>query len=326
MKNGERTETAADHARSVLRQEAAALAELADALDAAALDAAVDLVIRASPYLIVTGVGKSGHIGAKIASSFASTGTPSFFLHPADASHGDLGMIAPGSVLLAISNSGESRELRDTLVYAERRGAPIIAITGAPTSTLGRAAAATLILPKVAEACPNGLAPTTSTTNTLALGDALMVAVMARRGFTAEEFGERHPGGRLGLSLQRMRDWMLGRALAAPTTTLDASAVDIAQAITAGGVGCVGVVDKDGRLAGMATDGDLRRAMTPGVFDKTAADIMTAAPFTVPTDMRLSSVVSAFTSRSISNAFVVDDDGRPLGVVHIKDLMTDGYV
>ncbi len=286
---------------------------------------AIDLILESKNYLIVVGVGKSGHIGQKIAASFASTGTPSFFMHPTEASHGDLGMVTPDSIILAISNSGESRELRDVLLYARRNNVPIIGITRKSDSALGRNSAVILRLPDAPEACPNGLAPTTSTTNTLALGDALVVATMTARGFSSEDFGRRHPGGKIGLQLQTLDDWLHAHpntATAIPTTaTMDT----VITAITQGGTGCVAVIDKQGMMKGIITDGDLRRAIEPGMFDKVAKDIMTQSPISLTRNMRISEVILLFSKKRISNAFI-QEFGKPIGLIHMKNLLQEGYL
>jgi arabinose-5-phosphate isomerase len=290
-------------------------------------EAAVETVLGLSGHVVITGIGKSGHIGAKIAATLASTGQPSFFLHPSEASHGDLGMLTRECGLLAISNSGESREMRDVLVFARREGVPIIAITRDPQSTLGRAADVVLQLPDAPEACPNGLAPTTSTTLTLALGDALAMAVMARRGFGREDFGLRHPGGKLGLRLQRVSDYLSGQPpVPLPLVAEVLDARSLLWAVSEGRRGCVGVVDAEGRLVGMVTDGDLRRALDERFFDKTASEVMTRAPLTLRTDMRMSEVIEIFSSRRISNAFVVAEGGAPVGIIDFKDLAAQGYL
>jgi len=284
---------------------------------------AVDLLVRAKGYCIVTGVGKSGHIGGKIAATFASTGTPAFFVHPTEASHGDLGMLAGAGSLLAISNSGDSREMRDILAYARRRGLPVIGVTKRRRSLLGGMSDILLKLPDVEEACPNGLAPTTSTTATLALGDALAVAAMAARGFSREDFGSVHPGGKLGLQLQHVSDWLIDQP-PPPTAAPNFSAADLVHAVADGGMGCVGVVEGD-VLVGCVTDGDLRRAMTPDFFGKRAEDVMSRTPTTVTPDMRMADAIAIMTDRRISNLFVVDGD-RLLGVIHMKDLLKAGYL
>jgi arabinose-5-phosphate isomerase len=316
--------------QDTLRIERAGLDALMAALDgplAAPFEAAVETVLALTGHLVITGIGKSGHIGAKIAATLASTGQPSFFLHPSEASHGDLGMLTPACGLLAISNSGESREMRDVLVFARREGVPIIAITRDPLSTLGRAATVILRLPDAPEACPNGLAPTTSTTLTLALGDALSMAVMARRGFGREDFGLRHPGGKLGLRLQRVNDYLNSQPKAAlPLVREELDARSLLWAVSEGRRGCVGVTDPAGRLVGMVTDGDLRRALDERFFDKTAAEVMARSPLTLRDDMRMSEVIDVFSSRRISNAFVVDEGGAPIGIVDFKDLTAQGYL
>ena len=315
----------ADFARNVVRQERDGLSSLMESIDSSSISQAVEIILKSEGYLIIAGVGKSGHIGQKIAASFASTGTPAFFMHPTEASHGDLGMIAKGSTLLALSNSGESRELVDVLNYAKKEQVKVIAITSRPDSTLAKSATITLLLPQVAEACPNGLAPTTSTTNTLAMGDALVVSVMQKRGFTSEDFGRRHPGGKLGLRLQSVSDWMERTEAGNPLIHQNADMAETVLAITEGGLGCVGIIDDNEVLIGIVTDGDLRRSMGPNLFDMSATDIMTPSPFTVNLKQRMGNVVDEFTARRIGNAFVVKD-GKPLALVDLKSLLAAGYV
>lgn len=315
----------AEFARNVVRQERDALSSLLESIDTNSISQAVEIIMKSEGYLIVAGVGKSGHVGQKLAASFASTGTPAFFMHPTEASHGDLGMIAKGSTLLALSNSGESRELVDVLDYAKKEMVKVIALTSHPDSTLAKAATVTLLLPQVAEACPNGLAPTTSTTNTLAMGDALVVSVMQKRGFTTEDFGRRHPGGKLGLRLQTVKDWMERTKAGNPLIDQNADMAETVLAITEGGLGCVGITDESGGLIGIVTDGDLRRAMGPNLFNMSATDIMTPGPFTVSMEQRMGTVVDEFTARRIGNAFVVKD-GKPLALVDLKSLLAAGYV
>jgi arabinose-5-phosphate isomerase len=308
----------------VLRGESAAIEEVISLLDSD-FSNAVDLIVQSTRHLIVVGVGKSGLIGQKIAASFASTGTPAFFVHPTEASHGDLGMLAPGCVILAISNSGESRELRDVLSFARRTDLPVIGITRSPRSTLGRFSRVVLTLPPSPEVCINGMAPTTSTTNTLALGDALVVATMAERKFTREDFAYRHPGGKLGLQLQTLADWLSLHPEDTPTITADRDMAELVAAISDGRNGCVAVVDEDGRMQGMVTDGDLRRAMDETFMQKRVRDVMVPAPIVLHDAMLMSEVVKLLAGKRISNAFVVRD-GVPIGVVHIKTLLVDGYV
>ena len=312
-----------DIARNVIRIEREALEQLEQTLDEN-LARAADMIMATDRHVIIAGVGKSGHIGQKIAASFASTGTPSFFLHPTEASHGDLGMIVPGSVVIAISYSGESRELVDLLRYCRGNDVPVIGMTRAPDSTLGRSANVLLTLPTVAEACPNGLAPTSSTTMALALGDALTIVLMARRGFSREEFGFRHPGGKLGRSLQTAADYLADHTDHLPTVNDAARVEDVILAIAEGRKGCVAVLDSHGRMVGMITDGDLRRAMLSGNLVN-AAGIMTTSPRTISPDERMSAVIKRLTEHRISNAFVVEDE-RPIGLVDMKDLLAEGYV
>jgi len=311
------------HALDVIKTEVSGLEALAKGLDDT-FTVAVNTILSAQNYLIVVGVGKSGHIGQKIAASFASTGTPSFFMHPTEASHGDLGMVTKGSVILAISNSGESRELRDVLQYAQRHNIPVISITKNPRSTLAQFSATTLRLPDAPEACPNGIAPTTSTTNTLALGDALVVATMIERGFTLEDFGARHPGGKIGMGLQTVEEWLAIHPKNIPMVSIDSPMSETVSVISKGAQGCAAVIDGE-TMAGIITDGDLRRAMDNYFFKKSAKDVMTPSPLTLTKSMRISQVIETFTEKRISNAFVVDE-GRLLGVIDMKSLLQEGYL
>jgi arabinose-5-phosphate isomerase len=240
-------------------------------------------------------------------------------------SHGDLGMLRHDTTLLALSNSGESRELRDPLIFCQRNDIPVIGMTQRASSFLARMSAVSLIMPSVAEACPNGLAPTTSTLMTLALGDALAMVLMERRGFSATDFGMHHPGGSLGMSLQSVREWMGDNHAPPPTVPLDAAFAEIVAAITAGRKGSVAVLEADGTLAGMITDGDVRRAFSSDVSGITAANIMSRQPITVGPDQRMSDVVDLLTANKISNLFVVENQ-RPVAIVHIAELMQAGYV
>ncbi len=314
-----------DAAKAVINAEAAALNALSDHLDGAAFSTAVDMLLRCQSHCVVLGVGKSGHIGRKIAATFASTGTPSFFVHPAEASHGDLGMITLGSVVLAISNSGESRELVDALRFCQKRDVPIIAMTCRPESTLGKAANVLLSMPAIPEACPNGLVPTTSMAMTLALGDALCLGVMQKRGFSAGDFGDRHPGGKLGLQLQKVSDWLQNHDTPPPIVALGAPAQEVLSAISKGRMGCAAIVDEGGKLAGMITDGDLRRALSDNFFEKTAQKMMTRNPFTAALDDRMSDIIAELTHKRIANVFVLKD-GKPIAAMHLKDLLEEGYL
>ena len=311
-------------AREVLAIERDALGELSSSLGES-FKTAIDTILEHPGYVIVAGVGKSGHIGQKIAASLASTGTPAFFLHPTEASHGDLGMVVPGSVVLAISYSGESSELIDLLRYCRGAEIPVIGMTRSETSRLGRGSDVLLKLPAFQEACPNGLAPTSSTTMTLALGDALAVALMARRGFSREDFGSRHPGGKLGKSLHTVADFLADRDDTVPLVDAGAGFESVVQAIAEGRQGCVGVVDGAGKYVGIITDGDLRRAMAPYAPRERADQMMTPGGTTFLAHEKIALVIDTMTRLRISNGFVLED-ARPIGMVHIKDLLAEGYL
>ncbi len=313
-----------DRARDVVRLNIEALQALERTIDAT-VARACDVILSRPGYVVVTGMGKSGHIGGKIAATLASTGTNAFFVHPAEMSHGDLGMLRHDTTMLAISNSGESRELRDPLLFCQRNDIPVIGMTQRGSSFLARMSAVALVMPSVAEACPNGLAPTTSTLMTLALGDALAMVLMDRRGFSAEAFGMHHPGGALGMSLQSVREWMGDNHAPPPTVPTDASFAEVVARITEGRKGAVAVLDPDGSLAGIITDGDVRRAFAEDMTGVAAADIMSRTPITVSPDQRMSDVVDLLTANKISNLFVIQAD-RPVAIVHIAELMQAGYV
>ncbi len=311
-------------ARAVLRTEAAGLHALASGLDSN-FHRAVDLLAGATGRVVVSGMGKSGHVARKIAATLASTGTPALFVHPAEASHGDLGMIVPGDAVLGLSNSGETVELADLVAHSRRFALPLVAITARANSALALAADVALTLPDAAEACPMGLAPTTSTTMQMALGDALAVALLTRRGFTEADFHQFHPGGRLGTRLRRVRDVMHTGddvPLALPDTVMDRALL----LITEKRFGCLGVVDPTGRLTGIVTDGDLRRAMGPDLLSRRVADIMTRSPRTIAPDALAVEALHVMNAveRPITTLFVVDQDGRPLGILHIHDLLRAG--
>lgn len=313
-----------DVARRVLATEAAGLRALSAALDDGFLRA-VELIAAAAGRVVVSGMGKSGHVGRKIAATLASTGTPALFVHPAEASHGDLGMIVPGDLVLALSNSGETAELADLVAHARRFGLPLIAITARARSTLAQAADIALLLPAAIEACPMGLAPTTSTTMQMALGDALAVALLTRRGFTPADYRMFHPGGRLGARLRRVREVMHeGDAL--PLADPDAPMDRALLLMTEKRFGCLGVIDASGRLIGIVTDGDLRRAMGPELLARRARDVMTRSPQTIGPDAFAAEALHAMNMRArpITALFVVDDAGRPVGILHIHDLLRAG--
>ncbi|GAN76284.1 KpsF/GutQ family sugar-phosphate isomerase [Acidisphaera rubrifaciens] len=311
-------------ARRVLQTEARALASLGAALDGR-FGRAIDLLAAVSGRVVVSGIGKSGHVGRKIAATLASTGTPAQFVHPAEASHGDLGMIVPGDAVLALSNSGETAELSDLVTHARRFGLPLIAVTGRAASTLAQAADVALVLPPADEACPMGLAPTTSTTMQLALGDAIAVALLTRRGFTADDFRQFHPAGRLGARLRRVRDLMhTGEAL--PLAPLDLPMDAAILRITEKRFGCLGVVDQAGGLAGIITDGDLRRAMGPDLLGRRAGEVMNRAPRTIGPDALAADALRVMNApaRPITTLFVTDATGRPVGILHVHDLLRAG--
>jgi arabinose-5-phosphate isomerase len=313
-----------DVARKVLATEAAGLRALADALDGS-FARAVDLLVGATGRVVVSGMGKSGHVARKVAATFASTGTPALFVHPAEASHGDLGMVVTGDAILALSNSGETAELADLIAHSRRFGLPLVGITARAESALAQAADVALILPPSREACPMGLAPTTSTTMQLALGDALAVALLTRRGFDAADFRQFHPGGKLGARLRRVRELMhTGDALplAPPDTPMDAALL----LMTAKRFGCLGVVAADGRLAGIITDGDLRRHMGPDLLGRRVDAVMTAGPRTTGPDVLAAEALHEMTGRErpITALFVVDSARRPVGILHIHDLLRAG--
>ncbi|HEY8564178.1 MAG TPA: KpsF/GutQ family sugar-phosphate isomerase [Beijerinckiaceae bacterium] len=300
---------------------AALIAALRNGLEAP-FRAAVERLGAVQGRVIVTGMGKSGHVGRKIAATLASTGTPAYYVHPAEASHGDLGMIRPDDAILALSWSGETTELADLIAYAKRFRIVLVAITANEGSTLGRQADVCLALPKAPEACPNGLAPTTSTTMQLALGDALAVALLETRGFSALDFGVYHPGGKLGAQLKLVRDVMhTGERL--PLVPVGASMSEAIAAISAKGFGSVIVVEPDGRLAGIVTDGDLRRHLRPDLPTLPVETVMTRAPRTIGPDALLAKALEIQETAKIT-ALVVVEDERPVGLVHYLDLLRAG--
>jgi arabinose-5-phosphate isomerase len=300
---------------------AALAAAMCDGLGAAFV-AAVDTIRTARGRVIVTGMGKSGHVGRKIAATLASTGTPAFFVHAADASHGDLGMITSDDVMLALSWSGETDELKDLITYSRRFRIKLIAVTVNVESTLGKAADIVLALPQSREACPHNLAPTTSSLMQLALGDALAIALLESRGFTAIDFGVFHPRGRLGAVLKFVRDVMHPDA-AVPRIKRGALMADAIVEMSAKGFGCVAVTGADGRLAGVITDGDLRRHMRDDLLQARVDEVMTASPKTVRPDQLASEALALLNAAKIT-ALIVVDAGVPVGIVHFHDLLRAG--
>ncbi|MGC9418404.1 MAG: KpsF/GutQ family sugar-phosphate isomerase [Rhodovulum sp.] len=307
--------------RRVLTREADALSMLADGLDDS-FARAVELILGASGRVIVSGMGKSGHVARKIAATFASTGTPAHFVHPAEASHGDLGMLAKGDVCLVLSNSGETPELADIIAHTRRFSIPLIGVAGRAESTLLRQSDVALLLPAAEEACPMGLAPTTSTTMTLALGDALAVALMEHRHFTPENFRAFHPGGKLGARLSKVADLMHAGG-EVPLVAVGTPMADALLTMSRKSFGVVGVTDAEGRLAGIVTDGDLRRHMD-GLLERRVDEVMTVDPLTIGPGDLAEKALGVMNGRKITCLFVVGADGRPQGILHIHDCLRAG--
>lgn len=310
-------------ARQVLLTEADALRQLSDALPDDFVEA-VELVLDVRGRVIVSGMGKSGHVGRKIAATLASTGTPAQFVHPAEASHGDLGMVTEDDICVLISNSGETAELGDLIAHARRFSIPVIGLCGRQDSTLMRAADLRLLLPSAPEACVIGMAPTTSTTMTIALGDALAVAVMEQRGFRPDHFQNFHPGGRLGARLARVGQLMRD-AEALPLVAPEAPMSEALIVMTQKGFGVAGLIDDDGRLIGIITDGDLRRHMD-GLMSRQARDVATPKPITAPPDLLAAEAVAVMNQRKVHMLFVVDEACIPVGILHIHDCLRAGLL
>lgn len=320
----ERSASIASALRTVATEQAG-MAALAVALDNGLSDAfarAVELISPIGGRVIVTGVGKSGHIGAKIAATLASTGTPAFFVHPAEANHGDLGMIARDDVIVAMSWSGESAELKSIVAYSRRFSIPLIAVTSGETSALAREADVVLLLPRVPEACPHGLAPTTSTLLQLVIGDALAVALLEAREFTPDQFRTFHPGGQLGASLMKVRE-IMHRGESMPLATLGGALKDAVVTLSRKRFGCVCIVDGEGRLAGIITDGDLARNLDKNLGSLVVDDIMTRTPKTIDPDTLAGEAIALLDEKRISALVVVEND-RPVGIVHFHDLLKIG--
>jgi arabinose-5-phosphate isomerase len=309
--------------RRVLRIEAEALEALAAALDER-FEECVERLARTRGRVVVTGMGKSGHVARKIAATFASTGTPSLYVHPAEASHGDLGMITSDDVVLALSNSGETPELADIVAHSRRFAIPLLAIVGRIASSLAETADLVLTLPQRPEACPMGLAPTTSSTAMLALGDALAVALLERRGFSTQDFGMLHPGGKLGRRLVRV-DQLMHAGADLPLVGLETRMAEVMLEMTAKRLGCVGVLNGRGALVGIITDGDLRRHMIPDLLERQAAEIMTPGPKTIRPQALAAEAVAMMNQaeRPFTVIFVVENR-RPVGALHLHDCLRAG--
>lgn len=310
--------------RNVFLAESEALRLQAEKIDET-FAKAVHTILACEGRVIVTGMGKSGHIARKIAATMASTGTPSYFVHPGEASHGDLGMVMPEDVVIAISNGGESQELSDIVQYARRFAIPLIAITSREQSSLAQAADVVLLLPRQPEVGALGLAPTTSTTMTLALGDALAVAVLEHKGFTAEDFRDFHPGGKLGRNLIRAAD-LMHKGEEVPLASPSDRMTRVVETMSEKGFGCAGIVDENGKLIGIITDGDLRRHMEDGLSGKTAADVMTKNPMALPPKTLAVEALQVLNEKKRTQLFLVGDDGKPVGLLHIHDLLRAGIM
>jgi arabinose-5-phosphate isomerase len=313
-------------ARRALETESQGMADLIAALNGKlgeAIADAVEMIALAKGRVIVSGMGKSGHVGRKIASTLASTGTPAMFVHPAEASHGDLGMITTQDVVLMISNSGESAELRAILNYTQRFAVPLIAMTAHAESTLGQTADIVLLLPTSSEACPNGLAPTTSTLLQLALGDALAISLLEDKGFTAKNFQDFHPGGKLGAQLLHVSE-IMRKGDALPLSLPGAKMSKALVVMTEKACGCLGVTDENGKLIGIVTDGDLRRKMSSGLLNQDVRDVMTHAPKSIGPNTLTSEALEVLNAANITCIFVIDAASKPIGLVHIHDLLRIG--
>ena len=309
-----------DTARRVIATEALGLSALSDSLGDS-FDRAIETILAARGRVVVSGMGKSGHIGRKIAATFASTGTPSQFVHPAEASHGDLGMVAEGDAVIVISNSGETPEIADIVAHTRRFNIPLIGMASREGSTLIRQCDVALLLPAAPEACGKGIVPTTSTTMMLALGDALAVALMEHRRFTPEHFRTFHPGGKLGARLSKVADLMHAEM---PLVPADTPMTEALLTMSQMGYGVTGVTGADGQLVGIITDGDLRRHMD-GLLDHRAADVMTANPRTIRADQLAEAALAEMQSRKITCLFAVED-GVPQGILNIHDCLRAGMV
>ncbi len=311
---------AIETARRVLDLEARGIQQLSAELNGSFVEA-LNILAGVTGRVIISGMGKSGHIAKKIAATLASTGTPAYCVHPGEASHGDLGMITRSDAVLAMSNSGNTSELSDLITYTRRFGIPLIAMTSRKDSALAEAADVALILPSLPEACPHGLAPTTSTTMSLALGDALAIALMEQKNFQPQDFKIFHPGGALGNQLLKVSDIMHGEEL--PLCAGNTSMTETILIMTKRSFGCIGVTDHDGKLAGIITDGDLRRHMDTDLLSMTAKNVMTPAPRTIRSSALAAEALGQMNERSITSLFVTEDE-MPVGIIHIHDCLRAG--
>lgn len=328
LKNHAAKKTSLEIAKQVLQTEANALHAFADILDER-FEEIIDLMSNIEGRIIVTGMGKSGHIARKIAATMASTGTPAFFVHPGEASHGDMGMIVRGDVVLAFSNSGESKELNDLIEYTRRFAIPLVGVTAVHTSTLSVRSDIAVIFPEFLEACPNQLAPTTSTTLSLAFGDALAVALLEHKGFTANDFKVFHPGGKLGQQLLSVTE-IMHKDAALPVVLETTNLSETFTVMTEKMLGCIGLTDSEGVLTGIITDGDIRRHLSHDLLNKQAKDIMTTNPKVIETDTLVGEAMAIMngidgSTRKVTCLFVVDQDKKPMGVLHIHDCLRAGF-
>ncbi len=328
-KNKPKNETPApvQSALRTLKLESDGLEQLANELKAgmsAQFSEAVRRLVATKGRVIVTGIGKSGHVGQKIAATFASTGTPAFFVHPSEASHGDLGMVTPADLILALSWSGETVELKPLIIYSRRFAVTLVSMTSRADSALGQQSDVVLELPRAKEACPHGLAPTTSTTMQLALGDSLAIALLEAKGFTAHDFKVFHPGGSLGANLKHVSD-VMHKVAELPLATESEIMAQALVTMTAKSFGCLGITDKKGRLAGVITDGDLRRHMGPNLLNARVSEIMTRRPKTIAPTMLASAALEILNASRITALFVVEND-KPVGIIHVHDLLRAGII
>ena len=323
----DRAEAAVQSALRTLEVGSQGIGAIAAALEGplgAAFVQSVDVIRKARGRVIVTGLGKSGHVARKVAATLASTGTPAFFVHAAEASHGDLGMITPDDVIMALSWSGEQPDMKNLVNYSARFAIPMIAVTSNAESSLGQAARIVLELPKVREACPHNLAPTTSTLMQAAIGDALAIALLESRGFTALEFAKFHPGGKLGAMLKHTSD-LMHTGDAVPLKPVGTAMSDALVEMSAKGFGCVAIVDRNGHLAGIITDGDLRRQMRPGLLTLPVDEVMTRNPKVVERDSLASEALELLNSAKITT-LIVTEANKPVGIIHLHDLLRAGVV